>query len=38
LVAIFGFIATNVLMGYDIWILWPPKMWVASVETFVATS
>jgi hypothetical protein len=25
LVAIFGFIATNVLMGCDIWILWPPK-------------
>jgi hypothetical protein len=38
LVAIFDFIATNVLMGCDIWILWPPKMWVACVETVVATS
>jgi hypothetical protein len=36
LVAIFGFIATNVLMGCDIWMLWQPKMWVASVETVVA--
>jgi hypothetical protein len=37
LVAIFGFIATSVLMACDIWMLWQPKMWVASVETIVAT-
>jgi uncharacterized membrane protein YcjF (UPF0283 family) len=36
-VAIVGFIATNVLMRCDIWVLWQQKMWVASVETVVAT-
>jgi hypothetical protein len=35
LVAIFGFIATIVFMGCDIWMLWQQKMWVASVETVV---
>jgi hypothetical protein len=37
LVAIVGFIATNVLMHCDIWVLWQQKMWVASVETVIAT-
>jgi uncharacterized protein (DUF2342 family) len=37
LVAIFGFIATNVLTSCDIWMLWQPKMWVAFVETVIAT-
>jgi uncharacterized protein (DUF2342 family) len=37
LVAIFGFIATNVLTSWDIWMLWQPKMWVAFVETVIAT-
>jgi hypothetical protein len=36
LVAIFDLVATNILMGCDIWILWPPKMGVALVESFVA--
>jgi hypothetical protein len=37
LVAIVGFIETNVLMRCDIWVLWQPKVWVASVEIVVAT-
>ena len=36
LVAIFGSLATNVIIGSDIWALWPPKLCVALVISSVA--
>ena len=36
LVAILGSLATNVIIGSDMWALWPPKLYVALVISFVA--